>query len=216
MPLSAASAASMPSPDVDSGVRTVGLASRSPGDAARAARLFGGGTPVGRLRPGGDRAPERGDDPRGGAADPRSRRRPPGHARSRRARYVPAARDAAEAGLRPAARLPRPPRHARTRGPMAPAMPPPAVPGTTDRRRKDAVKGGSAIPAKKDDARRPPPRSSGRRKRPPSRRTSATTSAPSRKTPTRTSRAPYRARGRRPIRTARSPSRPSAAPASGR
>jgi|GEM_PF-236293 len=39
-------------------------------------------------------------------------------------------------------------------GPMAPAMPPPAVPGTTDRRRKDAVKGGSAIPAKKDDAKK--------------------------------------------------------------
>ncbi len=36
-------------------------------------------------------------------------------------------------------------------GPMAPAMPPPAIPGTTDRRRKDAVKGGSAIPPKKDD-----------------------------------------------------------------
>ncbi|MBK9374501.1 MAG: translation initiation factor IF-2 [Holophagales bacterium] len=37
-------------------------------------------------------------------------------------------------------------------GPMAPAMPPPAIPGTTDRsRRKDAVKGGSAVPAKKDD-----------------------------------------------------------------
>ena len=34
---------------------------------------------------------------------------------------------------------------------MAPAMPPPALPGTTDRRRKDAVKGGSAIPPKKDD-----------------------------------------------------------------
>ena len=39
------------------------------------------------------------------------------------------------------------------RGPMAPAMPPPAAPGT-DRRRKDAVKGGSAIPAKKDDAKK--------------------------------------------------------------
>ncbi|MBK9968468.1 MAG: translation initiation factor IF-2 [Holophagales bacterium] len=39
-------------------------------------------------------------------------------------------------------------------GPMAPAMPPPAVPGTTDRRRKDAVKGGSALPPKKDDAKK--------------------------------------------------------------
>jgi len=36
---------------------------------------------------------------------------------------------------------------------MAPAMPPPAAPGT-DRRRKDAVKGGSAIPTKKDDAKK--------------------------------------------------------------
>ena len=36
---------------------------------------------------------------------------------------------------------------------MAPAMPPPAAPGT-DRRRKDAVKGGSALPPKKDDAKK--------------------------------------------------------------